>query len=127
MTILDNLKPADNAEVMIYKPYHRGSKQDFLPKAITLYKQGNIEGERQIENSQGIPFVATWYVSRLPGELTRVQIIFDGNPELSYSVGLQNYEFMDHLIGLIANYKANQVADFPKSFYQRLLNMAEVS
>jgi hypothetical protein len=127
MSILDNLKPADDAEVMIYKPYHQGSKQELLPKAITLYKQGNVEGQRQIEDSQGIPFVATWYISKLPGELTRVQLIFDGNPDLSYSVGLQNYEFMDHLIQLVANYQQTQVADFPKSFYQRLLNMAEVS
>jgi hypothetical protein len=39
-------------------PYYQGNKRNALPYAISLYKQGNLEGERQIEGSDSIAFVA---------------------------------------------------------------------
>ncbi len=127
MATLDQLEPASKADVMIYLPYHKGGKPKLLPKAISLYQKGNIEGKRNIEGGDAIPFVATWFVSKLPVELTRIQIVFDGNADLSYQMSLQNSEFIDHLIELFDNFNSSQVADFPKSFYQRLLNATEVS
>jgi len=127
MSVISELQPANKAEVMVYIPYHQGSKRDILPRALSLYKQGALEGFRHIEGGEDIPFVATWYVSRLPGDLTRCQLQFDGNPELSYQVNLQNHEFMNYLIETIVNFERSGITDFPKSFYQRLLNVQEVS
>lgn len=127
MSIISELKPANQAEVMVYIPYYQGNKRNVLPRAIGLYKQGSLEGSRRIEGGEDIPFVATWYVSRLPGDLTRCQLQFDGNPELSYQMNLQNHEFMNYLIEMVSEFERSGTVDFPKSFYQRLLKVQEVS
>ena len=125
MNTLEQIQPAAKAEVMIYQPYYHKDKHKVLPYAISLYSQGNLEGERQIEGSQGIPFVASWYVSKLPSELTRCQIQFDNQAELSYQMTILNAEFIDYLIGVLKTYREGKIVDFPQGFYRKLLHCEE--
>ncbi|MBP0021011.1 MAG: hypothetical protein J7647_26090 [Cyanobacteria bacterium SBLK] len=119
---LDSLKPAQKAAWMVYQPYFQGQKRQILPYAIGLYQKGSLEGERPIEGrEEGVPFVATWFVSKLPAELTRCRLQFDGNAELSYEVDMQNSEFVDYLIEVIASYKRTKITDFSRAFYRKLL------
>ncbi|BAZ46438.1 hypothetical protein NIES4102_34700 [Chondrocystis sp. NIES-4102] len=121
MSIIEQIKPAGKADVIIYVPYYSKNKHDWLPHAIALYRQASLEGERQIEGGEGVPFVATWYVSKLPSELTRCRLQFDGQAELSYEVTLSNSEFIDYLIDVIINFKRSKKTDFPAEFYRKLL------
>lgn len=123
--VIEQLQPANQGDVMIYAPYFQGNKRNLLPLGISLYQRGSLEGERKIEGSESIPFVATWYISKLPAELTRCRLQFDGNADLSYEVTLSNSEFIDHLIDVISNFKRYRVADFPQSFYRKLLRIEE--
>jgi hypothetical protein len=120
---LENLKPASKADAIVYAPYFQGTKRNLLPLAIGLYQSGSLEGERHIEGSESIPFVASWYVSKLPAELTRCRLQFDGNAELSYEVNMQNSEFVDHLIEVIMTYKRSRITDFSRAFYRKLLRI----
>lgn len=122
---LDNLKPASRGDAIVYAPYFQGNKRNLLPLAIGLYQQGSLEGERHIEGGESIPFVATWYVSTLPAELTLCRVQFDGNAELTYEMKMQNSEFVDHLIELLMNYKRSRLADFSRGFYRKLLRNDE--
>ncbi|NET35159.1 MAG: hypothetical protein F6K19_24550 [Cyanothece sp. SIO1E1] len=122
---MENLKPANKQDVSVYLPYYQGNKRNALPFAIGLYKQGNFEGERNIEGGESIPFVATWNVSMLPADLTRCRLQFDGDAELSYEVTLANFEFIDFLIDVIMNFKRSRLADFSQSFYRKLLRLEE--
>jgi len=124
-TPLDQIKPAAKADAMMYVPYFQGQKRQLLPIAIGLYQQGSLEGERHIEGGESIPFVATWYVSKLPADLTLCRLQFDGNAELSYEINMQNSEFVDYLIEAILNYKRLRVADFSRAFYRKLLRIEE--
>ncbi len=92
-----------------------------LPLAISLYQKGSLEGNRKIEGGDSIPFVATWYVSRLPLDLTRCRLQFDGNAELSYEVMMANSELVDFLIDVIMNFKRTRTIDFSHTFYRKLL------
>ncbi len=121
MSTIDELKPAGRADVVIYIPYYAKTKHDKLAHAIALYRQGSLEGQRQIEGGESIPFVASWYVSKLPSELTRCRLQFDSQAELNYEVTLSNSEFIDYLIDVIINFKRSKVTDFPGSFYRKLL------
>jgi hypothetical protein len=125
MSIVATLQPASKAELAIYMPYYAKSKHNGLPYAITLYKQGSIEGKRKIEGSEPIPFVASWYVSKLPSELTRCRLQFDGQADLSYEVTLSNSEFVDYLIEAIGNSEKTKELDFPNAFYRKLLKFDE--
>lgn len=118
---LDQLQPAENREVGVYMPYYQGNKRAVLPRAISLYRQGNLEGERKIEGADNIPFVASWHVSSLPADLTRCRIQFDGNADLSYEVTMANFEFIDYLIDVIITHKRYHFVDFSKGFYRKLL------
>ncbi len=122
---LEQLKPAAKADAMMYVPYFQGQKRQLLPLAIGLYQQGSLEGERSIEGGESIPFVATWYVSKLPADLTLCRLQFDGNADLSYEVNMQNSEFVDYLIETIANYRRTRKADFSRAFYRKLLRLEE--
>ncbi len=124
-TPLDQIKPAAKTDAIMYVPYFQGQKRQFLPLAIGLYQQGSLEGERYIEASESIPFVATWYVSKLPADLTLCRLQFDGNAELSYEVNMQNSEFVDYLIEAIMNYRRAKVVDFSRAFYRKLLRLEE--
>jgi hypothetical protein len=121
MSTIEQIKPASKADVIIYVPYYSKNKHSWLPHAIALYREACLEGERQIEGAEGIAFVASWYVSKLPSELTRCRLQFDGQAELSYEVTLSNSEFIDYLIDVIMNFKRSKKTDFPQSFYRKLL------
>ncbi len=124
-TIINQLKPAPNGDVMIYKPYCPKDRYKILPYALALYSQGSLEGQRRIEGSDGIPFVATWYVSKLPSELTRCRLQFDGNADLSYEITILNAEFINYLIDVIAIFNEVQSVDFSQGFYRKLLRLEE--
>jgi hypothetical protein len=121
MSTIEELKPAGRADVIIYMPYYAKTKHNWLPYAISLYRQGSLEGERIVQGGESIPFVASWYVSKLPSELTRCRLQFDGKAELSYEVTLSNSEFIDFLIDVIINFKRSHLSDFPREFYRKLL------
>ncbi len=108
---------------MIYAPYYPKNKQKTLPKALGLYQIGAIEGERIIEGGEPIPFVASWYVSKLPSEMTSCRLQFDAQADLSYSVTLPNNQFVDYLIDLLMGFARDGVIDFPKDFYRELLGL----
>ncbi|MBC6474744.1 MAG: hypothetical protein GDA48_19670 [Hormoscilla sp. GM102CHS1] len=123
MDHLENIQPADNRAVGVYLPYYQGNKRTWLPKAIGLYQKASLEGERKIEGGESILFLATWFVSTLPADMTRCQIQFDGNADLTYELELVNHMFVDFLIEVMMNYKRSQVTDFPQAFYRKLLRL----
>lgn len=127
MSSIDNLQPASKADTLMYNPYYARELHEILPKALSLYQQGYVEGERMIEGETNIPFVATWYVSpsRLPAEKTRCRIQFEGSADLSYEISLDNFEFVEYLIMLIKDSKRNRQIDFSQKFYRKLLRVDE--
>lgn len=122
---IDKLKPAEGGAVAVYQPYYQGNKRNWLPLAISLYQTASLEGERKIEGGESIPFLATWFVSSLPADMTRCRMQFDQNAELAYEVTLANHEFVDFLIEVIINYKRTHTTDFSQSFYRKLLRLDE--
>lgn len=120
---LEKLQPANTRDVSVYAPYYQGRKRSALPLAISLYQAGSLEGSRQIEGGESIPFVASWSVSSIPADLTRCRLQFDNNADLSYEVMLANFEFVDFLIELLFIYKSSRNADFSQSFYRKLLRL----
>lgn len=125
MKTLDLLEPASSEEVLVYQPYYPKDKHSGLPYALSLYNQGYVEGTRRIEGEEAIPFVASWYVSRLPSELSRCRLQFNGQAELSYEMTILNAEFIDYLIDAIKISKKTQALDFPQGFYRKLLKYEE--
>ena len=121
----DKLQPATQQQASVYLPYIAGNKRHFLPYAISLYQKGVVEGKRKIEGNDNIPFVATWNVARLPSDLTRCRLQFDGNAELSYEVMMANFEFVSFLIEVMENSKLTRTIDFSKTFYRKLLRVEE--
>ncbi|NES92489.1 type IV pilus biogenesis protein EbsA, partial [Okeania sp. SIO2B9] len=79
---INQLKPAEKGEVAVYTPYYPDNRRKYLAHAISLYKQKSLEGARDIEGGENIPFVVTWNVSILPADITRCRMQFDGNQEL---------------------------------------------
>ncbi|NEQ66512.1 MAG: hypothetical protein F6J86_12920 [Symploca sp. SIO1B1] len=122
---IEKLQPADKGAVGVYMPYYQGAKRNLLPLAISLYQKGSLEGQRRIEGGDGIPFIATWFVSKLPAEMTRCRFQFDGNAELSYEVSMANSEFINYLIEVIMNFRRSRATDFSQTFYRRLLRIEE--
>jgi len=122
---IDQIKPADQRVVGVYLPYYQGGKRNMLPYAISLYQNASLEGERKIEGGESIPFLATWYVSNLPADMTRCRLQFDGNADLNYEVTLANYEFVDFLIDVLMNYRRTHATDFSQAFYRKLLRLDE--
>lgn len=120
---LARIQPAAARDVNVYLPYFQGNRRTHLPSAIALYRGGALEGHRSIEGGESIPFIATWNVSALPADLTRCQVQFDGNGELSYEVMMTNFEFMGFLIEVLTIFKNSHLTDFPKNFYQKLLRL----
>jgi len=124
-TNLKLLRPASKSDVIMYMPYYSKDKHRVLPLAISLYQQGRVEGERQIEGGENIIFVASWNVSSLPSELTRCTLQFERNAELRYEMTIENSEFIDHLIDMIINNDRTRLIDFPRNFYRKLLNFVD--
>ena len=120
---IEQLQPADQLSVRVYMPYFQGNKRNILPLAISLYKKGSVEGQRKIEASDSIPFVASWNVATLPADLTVCRIQFDGNASLSYEIMMATSEFVDFLMDVILNFKRARTTDFSKAFYRKLLRM----
>ena len=120
---IEQLQPASAQQARVYLPYIQGSRRNFLPYAISLYQKGVLEGQRKIEASDNIPFVATWNIASLPSDLTRCRMQFDGDAELSYEVMMASSEFITYLIELMDNYKRNRVTDFSQGFYRKLLHV----
>ena len=122
---LQSIKPATKPEASVYLPYYQGKKRNALPYAIGLYKQGNIEGERKIEGTGNVSFLATWNVSMLPADLTRSRMQFDGDAELTYEITMATFEFVDYLISVVVKMNQDKAPDFDKNFYRKLLRMDE--
>ncbi len=122
---LQSIKPATKPETSVYLPYCQGKKRNVLPYAIGLYKNGNIEGERAIEGTDSIPFLATWNVSMLPADLTRCRVQFDGDAELTYELTMATFEFVDFLITVVVAMNQDKTPDFDQSFYRKLLRINE--
>jgi hypothetical protein len=123
MSNIEKLQPASRVDTSMYLPYYGKELHEILPYALSLYQQGFLEGERVIEGNTNIPFVAIWYVSRLPAEPTRCRIQFNGSAELSYEINLSNSEFIEYLIVLIKNFKDFRQTDFSQKFYRKLLRL----
>ncbi len=121
MSSIKQLKPAEKMACMPYMPYYQGAKREILAYGISLYKQANLEGERTIEGGESVPFVITWNVATLPADLTRCQVRFAGDADLTYEVTMASFEFIDFLIDVILNYKKRQITDFSQAFYRKLL------
>ncbi|WP_414543142.1 type IV pilus biogenesis protein EbsA [Nostoc sp. CCY0012] len=122
---IEQIQPANQQQASVYLPYIQGTKRNFLPYAISLYQKGVLEGQRKIEASESIPFVASWNVATLPSDLTRCRIQFEGNAELSYEVMMASFEFMSFLIELMENYKRYRLTDFSQAFYRKVLRIDE--
>jgi hypothetical protein len=122
---IQQLQPANPQDLRVYIPYFQGNKRNILPLAISLFKKGVLEGQRKIEGSDDIPFIATWNVSTLPADLIRCRMQFDGNADLSYEILLQSSEFIDFLIDVILNFQRTRITDFSKTFYRKLLRVEE--
>ena len=121
MPPINQLKPADKGEIAVYAPYYTDKRRKYLGLAISLYKQKNLEGSRNIEGGDNIPFVITWNVSILPADITRCRMQFDDNQELSYEIIMATYEFVNFLIDVLLNYNRTRTIDFSKTFYKKLL------
>lgn len=93
--------------------------------AIGIQQQGYLEGTRPIEGGRDIPFVATWNVAKLPSDLTRCQIQFDGNAERNYELTLVNSEFIGYLIDVAIAYEKDGKIDFTQGFYRKLLGFED--
>jgi len=120
-----DLKAAAAQDVAIYMPYYRREQQQALPYAISLYRQGELQGERQIEGAISVPFVATWRVSNLPSDLTVCSVTFDagGDDRYKYEITLQNSEFVNYLIEVFLQMQNSQLVDFPQVFYSKLFRL----
>ena len=125
MSAFEQLQPATPQQASVYLPYIQSGKRIFLPYAIGLYQNLVLEGNRKIESSENIPFIATWNITTLPSDLTRCRMQFDGNAELSYEVMLASFEFINFLIEILENYKRQRLTDFSQSFYRKLLRLEE--
>jgi hypothetical protein len=122
-----DLKKAAPQEIMMYVPYYKEQKKkEALPYAIDLFHQEELEGERIIESSAPVPFMAIWKRSSLPKDPTLCRVSFnasDNNNDLVYEVTLESSEFIGYLIEVVILFQDKRVIDFPKSFYFKLFRM----
>jgi hypothetical protein len=124
VTDLSQLPPAETRKVILYQPYYpQESKRRYLPYALSLFQQGLLEGERPIEGGEDVPFFATWSISpsMLPGEISRCQVRFQNDGELTYEIQLKNQELVESLIEVLSTFQREQRVDFSGMFYRRLL------
>jgi hypothetical protein len=118
------LKAAAPQEVSIYMPYYREpNRRQALPYAISLYKQGEITGERHIEGSPAISFMAVWRVANLPADITLCRVTFEGDADMSYEITLENTEFVGYLIEVVSSIRDKGYVDFPQIFYSKLFRL----
>lgn len=118
------LKAAPPQEVSIYMPYYREpNKRQALPYAISLYKQGEITGERHIEGSPAVSFMAVWRVANLPSDIALCRVTFEGDADMSYEMTLENSEFVGYLIDVVSSIRDKGYVDFPQVFYSKLFRI----
>jgi len=118
------LTKASDQEVIPYKPYYREAiRQQALPYAISLYKQGEMAGERHVEGGPAISFIAVWRVTSLPLDTILCRVTFSGDADMSYEIDLQNAELVGYLIDIVSSIKDKNYADFPQVFYSKLFRM----
>jgi hypothetical protein len=125
MNLFNELTPSSPDKVNLYNPYFMKSvaKRNLLPKAITLYYRGGLNGYRAVDGSEQIPFVLNWAIRDLPGDMTRCRVQFEENADLTYEVSLINSEFISFLIDLLNNIRDHNTPDFPQGFYRKLLRV----
>ena len=122
------LTKASDLEVLPYKPYYRETiRQQALPYAISLYKQGEMAGERHIEGAPTISFIAVWRVTSIPLDTILCRVTFSGDADMSYEIELQNAEFVGYLIDVVSSVKDKTYADFPQVFYSKLFRIRLVA
>ncbi|MFS8780750.1 type IV pilus biogenesis protein EbsA [Synechococcus sp. W55.1] len=115
------LEPASPPEVAVYQPYYAVARRQYLALAVGLYKKASLEGQRAIEGEGPVRFLASWHMSPLPSDLTVVQVIFAQDADLTYQLSIANYEFVDHLIDVVALVQRGQPPDFSTAFYKKLM------
>ncbi|MDX2273601.1 MAG: hypothetical protein NW237_16850 [Cyanobacteriota bacterium] len=119
------LEPASPGEVSVYQPYYPVARRPFLPLAVGLYKRGSFEGQRIIEGDAPVSFLASWFRSPLPSDLTACQVQFEQNPELTYELSISNYDFVEYLIEVVSLVQRELPPDFNTSFYKKLMRREE--
>jgi hypothetical protein len=127
MDFVEEIIPASPDKVNLYMPYFMKSmaRRNMLPKAITLYYRGGLNGYRNVANEETIPFVANWVMRDLPGDMTRCRVQFEENADLIYELSLLNSDFISFLIDWLISYKDAEVPDFPQIFYRKLLKIED--
>ncbi len=115
------LEPAAPGEVAVYQPYYAVGRRAYLARAVSLYKKGSFEGERQIENDEPIPFIASWVKKPLPSDLTMCSVMFSQDADLTYELSIANYELVEHLIDVIGLDDRGMSPDFSTAFYKKLM------
>jgi len=100
-------------------------QQQALPYAISLYKTGALEGERQVEGTSPVPFSAFWKVSTLPVDPVICTVIFTNevNEEYKYEIELQSLQVVKHLIDVVLLDRETQIVDFSQAFYAELFRL----
>jgi hypothetical protein len=127
MNIFNELTAASPDKVNLYMPYFMKSmaRRNMLPKAITLYYRGGLSGFRNIAGEEQIPYVASWAMRDLPGDMTRCRVQFEESADLIYELSLTNSDFISFLIDWLISCKDANIPDFPQIFYRKLLKIEE--
>lgn len=120
-----DIQAAPTGDVVLYLPYCKREQQQALPYAISLYKMGTLQGERQVEGSAPIPFSAFWKVSTLPVDPVICTVVFTNeiSEEYKYEIELQSLQVVRHLIDVIILDRETQVVDFSQAFYAELFRL----
>jgi hypothetical protein len=127
MNIFNELTAASPDKVNLYMPYFMKSmaRRNMLPKAITLYYRGGLSGFRNIAGEEQIPYVASWAMRDLPGDMTRCRVQFEESADFVYELSLTNSDFISFLIDWLISCKDADIPDFPQIFYRKLLKIEE--
>lgn len=120
-----DIQAAPSGDVVLYLPYCKREQQQALPYAISLYRVGSLQGERQVEGSSAIPFSAFWKVSTLPVDPIICTIIFTNevNEEYKYEIELLNHQLVKYLVDVIIRDRETQVVDFSQALYAQLFRL----
>lgn len=122
-----DIQAAPTADVVLYLPYCKREPQyqQALPYAISLYKTGKLQGERQVEGSTAIPFSASWKAPSLPVDPCICIVVFTNelNEEFKYEIELQSLQLVGHLIDVVLRDRETQIVDFSQAFYAELFRV----
>ncbi|MDX1976767.1 MAG: hypothetical protein SFT94_03755 [Pseudanabaenaceae cyanobacterium bins.68] len=121
------LKTASTQDLGVYNIYfrkHPPERQKNLAYGIALYQGGELQGERQVENSQPIPFQATWKPSSFPEVPVVCRVSFNDDADLLYSLEFNKaIDFIASLTDVTTQYMEKNVVDFPQDFYFKLFRL----